>query len=564
MVGRLSVLLLIIFTLSDVALNVVHAQMHTMDSHTYYNALSPDVIRPAFLYKVTHLHHHHHPEKKPLNLGTAAISRITDALSPILPFTGGVDLRRKEYYSEEGWFGNLKTIVRETYEAYANAKESDANLEESASVKVAKKVSRGGGQLPQRLEAKLSKKRPQRPSVLSATNSFVKVDEIAELTLTDLTQLFEYAVKSTQDGFNFNKGRFGNSQSPRVKSVIQQMENAATKSRGNGIQLVKTTADGSVSGDVDAFLFCAAMRIFAEWRVVRLVPDGYKGYAVGMQLGWKDVVQNVGKIEKALHAWIDHQLDLGYSENDISSPTLRDLLQFEKDTNVNPREKLPRLKDGTGSMGLLWTKRQFDYQFEIFKKTLEVPTKYSTAKDAVTAAYTTVYGAYHGWGVQKIFSYSFSASPEDITEIYKVMNPRRLRDVEEAARHIKASPKQSDASQEQEDDASGIGEEVSYNFEPPKKLTDRIGWEVDRLLANTVGKIFAGDKSGIQNNVKVRGGGQVDSGFLQGDELEAYISSEMTKDANEHISSFIGIAEPLAKDLTKLFDELNMNDPTKV
>ena len=37
------------------------------------------------------------------SLGSAAIGSVTDALSPILPFTGGVDLRREEYRAPSSW-----------------------------------------------------------------------------------------------------------------------------------------------------------------------------------------------------------------------------------------------------------------------------------------------------------------------------------------------------------------------------------------------------------------------------------------------------------------------------
>jgi hypothetical protein len=42
--------------------------------------------------------------------------------------------------------------------------------------------------------------------------------------------------------------------------------------------------------------FSSSYAYFAERRIVRQVPVGYKGYAVGMSLGHKDVVQNSGKL----------------------------------------------------------------------------------------------------------------------------------------------------------------------------------------------------------------------------------------------------------------------------
>ena len=57
---------------------------------------------------------------------------------------------------------------------------------------------------------------------------------------------------------------------------------------------------------MEALYFCAILRLFAEWRIVRQVPQGYKGYAVGMNLGHRDVVQNLVKLETAIHHFIIH------------------------------------------------------------------------------------------------------------------------------------------------------------------------------------------------------------------------------------------------------------------
>ena len=42
-------------------------------------------------------------------------------------------------------------------------------------------------------------------------------------------------------------------------------------------------------GDIDALQFCAVVRLLVEWRILRQVPEGYKGYSVGMSLGHKDI-----------------------------------------------------------------------------------------------------------------------------------------------------------------------------------------------------------------------------------------------------------------------------------
>ena len=72
------------------------------------------------------------------------------------------------------------------------------------------------------------------------------------------------------------------------------------------------------------------------------------------------------------------------------------------------------------------------YQTEVFANVLLVPSQYETVTDAVAAAYSTVYDAFHGWAVQKIFNYSFQAAP-DSDLIFRHMNPSKLKEVTDAA-----------------------------------------------------------------------------------------------------------------------------------
>merc|ERR1711862_276005 len=89
--------------------------------------------------------------------------------------------------------------------------------------------------------------------------------------------------------------QYYSSKSPAVKKVIQSIENVASQIRGIDVLPASTRSkigtEGKMSsngyGDVDALSFIALMRVFAEWRVLRQVPDGYRGYAVGMNLGHK-------------------------------------------------------------------------------------------------------------------------------------------------------------------------------------------------------------------------------------------------------------------------------------
>ena len=552
-VGRISVLMLILFTLTDVILSAVDAQMRSIDSTDYYDALSAEVIRPP-------LHYHSSSNadrsliKPRLGLGSAAISSVTEVLSPILPFTGGLDLRKEDYWTN-GWFGSASSVVQQVRDAFSTRESEET---EPAFLK----TPRGGGNMPASFSKSKKTSASKHISALSDFKPFVRVEDIAEMTLKDVTMAFRFAIESTREDFNLPK--FMKGVRPRVKNAVEKMSEAVSKSRGIDVKPALTGGliATSESGDMDALHFCAVMRIFAEWRVLRVVPEGYKGYAVGISLGHKDIVQNVAKIEQAVHTWIDHRRELlsiqeGFEEGatgvntapyiELRSPTLRDLLQFEIDMEVH--DKLPRLKEKTAAMGLVWVRRQLQYQTALFENLIYVPTRFESSKDAVSAAYLEVYNRYHGWAVQKIFSYSFQAAPE-VPEIYKFMNPHRMKEVTEAAQTQAVDPLDIQISCEEFTIEEG---------NPFEKVGRHIGREWEKR-AGPVIRIFGG-KPSLMELKRVRGGSQEE---VQQADIDEYITREMTRDAHEHILAHLEVVKPLLKDLAELFDELNMDDPTKV
>jgi hypothetical protein len=483
-------------------------------------------------------------------LGSAAISSVTEALSPILPFTGGLDLRKEDYWTN-GWFGSASSVVQQVRDAFS--------MRESEETEPAfLKTPRGGGNMPASFSKSKKTSASKHMSALSDSKPFVRVEDIAEMTLKDVTMIFRYAIESTRE--DFNRPKFMKGVLPRVKNAVEKMTEAVSKSRGKDVKPALTGGLIAIpeSGDMDALHFCAVMRIFAEWRVLRAVPEGYKGYAVGISLGHKDIVQNVAKIEQAVHTWIDHRRELlsiqeGFEEDatdidtELFSPTLRDLLQFEIDMEAH--NKLPRLREKTAAMGLLWVRRQLQYQTALFENVLHVPTRFESTKDAVSAAYLEVYNRYHGWAVQKIFSYSFQAAPE-ATEIYKFMNPHRMKEVTESAQTQGVNPL---------DIKVSIEEFTIEQGNPFEKVGRHIGREWDKL-AGPVIEIFGG-KPSLMKLERVRGGSQEG---VQHADIDEYITREMTKDAHEHILAHLEVVKPLLMDLAELFDELNMDDPTKV
>ena len=430
----LIVALLFFATLADVAFWSTN-QLSSLSVPLYYDALSPDVISPPFHYRTTN-----ELKRSRTSLGSAMIGSVTDVLSPILPFAGGVDLRRDENWGE--W---LPTWIQ-TYLV---------NIGYSSSISSGESVNsipRGGSTLdPQSNHNHMKTKGTNGQLVFSTSAPFVSVNDISQMSLGDVALIFKYAVQSSHANFDraafISHGEQGNPVSDLVKKVIDTIDMMSSLGRGENVLPSLTHAsdqdkelsdeESSIpSGETDALKFCAAMRILTEWRILRQVPDGYKGYAVGMSLGHKDVVQNLGKIEAVIRDWITAQNNLSNDGDIVRSPTLRQLLQHEIDKDIHPTSKLPRLKEKSAGMGLLWVRRQLHYQTEIFANVLNVPSKFTETRLAVSAAYTEVYGQFHGWAVQKIFNYSFQAAPQ-ATVIYRHMNPRRLHNVLETAKSMK-------------------------------------------------------------------------------------------------------------------------------
>ena len=626
-VGKISFLILIVLSLADVMIHMVDAQLESLEAnYDHYDALSADVIRPAFRYHGDTSSSSSRSSRPSMGLGSAAISSVTTTLSPILPFAGGIDLRREDYWTN-GLFGSIISVIEKVRDAYSSGlddHDDDSMIEDVLA------MSRGGAAVSAKTrssrKSKTKKKshskttNHQHEFILSGADCFVPLKEIADSTLKDVAMSFRYTLESTRS--DFNPSKFLSGLLPRVKKMVERMSSATILARGNGVLPPITTEQYGRSsanvptGDIDAINFCATMRIFAEWRVLRQVPPGYKGYAVGIGLGQKDIVQNIAKIEQAIHDYInlrsvkngdedDENTSSSFSSNGtnsrslqhiVTSPTLRDLLQYEVDTNVQDVSKLPRLKEKSAAMGLLWVRRQLVYQTAIFNNVLDVPSRFDSSRAAVQAAYDEVYGDLHGWAVQKIFSYSFQAAPEGI-EIYKYMNPHRMEEVQQEARaKILGLPMEKKRKSSRggllnilgsKFDNSPIGRfgkhvgnewnkvacNVVYEWD---KLSDNVGNEWDKV-ANNVGQLFGQQKHNqdanrkqLENNcAALAATTELDPALVSDEaakelEMESYISHEMRVDAYDHIKAYLEVVDPLLEDLTALIDEFNMNDPTKV
>jgi len=685
---NLIVLTLLLFaTVMDVASRTSNSSS-TSTTYAYNEDLSGEVLYPpkSDIYgssvtsgsTVTSANKgNHSPIKEKGLLGSAMIHSVTEILSPILPFAGGVDLRRDDNWKSWSswlalWGGDSGSFAENT-----NSKEYYENPSTIAENVV--NLPRGGGRNKQQLNnaSRNSSVNFKMSLVLSASEPFLSIKDISEMTLQEIAFTIQYVLESGSENFDivqFLSGEFnGRPINSRMIAAVKAIDKATAQSRGDGVLPARTRFGSydakeellgntdSSSGDIDVLKFCAAMRIFAEWRVLRQVPPGYKGYAVGMSLGHKDVVQNVGKIENAVHQWIestsievatikadhDRKECLNVKSKDSSSmdivrcesspetilprsPTMRQLLQHEIDMDIHPNSKLPRLKEKTAAMGLLWVRRQLHYQTTLFNNIINVPEVFPTIIDAVTAGYSEVYGNLHGWTVQKIFNYSFQSAP-DADLIFRHMNPIQLEKVISAARNGEveqeaqlneavstANSKEDDKlhiinliedTNQEEDNTTLLGKgpivdsarlsvmedksegnnpflNVAFHFgnEWDKlghhiggevdKLVHHVGGEWDKLICNTE-KLFnkgSDNKSCKVNDetINTRGGASKDIQsqgkrvIMSEEELENHISREMAADARTHIKSYLGVAIPLLDDIAAVFDEMNMDDPTKV
>jgi Glycolipid transfer protein (GLTP) len=542
-VGKISLIFLILASLTDFAT----LQLKSLESPELYDALSSEVIRPAFSYHSSSSANNHKP--KPGLLGSAAISSVTDALSPILPFAGGVDLRREDYWiSSSNPFEALRSLATQIHDAFAASKSDASNPEATSLLEKSERTKSSSNSRPPKIAHVVA---------ISAPEPFVKIDVIADLTLGELAQTFQYVAASSKEGFR--EGRFLSGLSPRLQQIILATKNVAAKSRGATVldTSVSVASDGdseaAAPGSFDILKFCAAMRIFAEWRMVRNCPDGYKGFAMGMSLGHKDIVQNLAKIEQAAHSWLDRRaddmMDSDVPAMELRSPTARQLLAGEIELDVHP--KLPYLKEKTAGMGLLWVRRQLHYHTQLLDNAMQVPRRFANIKDAVSAAYTEVYDRYHGWAVQKIFNYSFQSAPDEKI-IFRHMNPHRLKEAYQAARRkVMGSAPSSNNNNNGAVTAEIAEKEEQQDENPFVSFFNHVGSEWDKIVQN----LFKNDDFDVSGSP---------ASSSQQDALEDFVTREMLHDAHEQIRAYLQIVYPMLDELAVIFDENNMDDPTRV
>lgn len=146
----------------------------------------------------------------------------------------------------------------------------------------------------------------QRSLVLAASETFVSMENLAKLSLTELRDVVRYA--NDMNRLDFNKSEFFATTSEHTQATATALSKAMAESRGRKVAMSTQPIGGTTKvDDVDALAFLAMTRLFADWRSVRLVPEGYKRYAIGMGLAKRDLVQNIQKMETAVHSYLSYK-----------------------------------------------------------------------------------------------------------------------------------------------------------------------------------------------------------------------------------------------------------------
>jgi hypothetical protein len=442
-----------------------------------------------------------------------------------------------------------------------------------------------------------------RHQAISVNVSFLDKSIIADLTLGDVKELFSYSIECNIAGFT--RTSFASRLRPAARKAIDAIDTAVQASRGPDVKQSKAS-DSWDYGEVDALVFMAVVRVFAEWRSLRLVPDGFQRYAVGMNLARRDLVQNVNKMETAAHAWLTYYEGTKSSQVDLNmaSPTLRELLQHEINQKMHTR--LPRLKDHSAASGFLWTTRQLHYQTAIFSNTMEVPILFPTSKAALTAAYQQVYDDYHGFFVKAIFQNSFEAAPEPEV-VFHFMSLPSLSDNDDLTvpssvdeedecgswvqfpvdaeplphhhedwhKELEDNPSEqfgnhdpTEPSSDEEDDEFDTWVQFPVDTEP---LTYHEIWteELDKNPLEQFGDhlLLELDKMGRFWD-QCRGVNMTQhpsrNVFHVGSMNTAPMSTQAAKTSQDDIPSYMNILQPFLLGLDSLIDEMGIKDPTKV
>lgn len=392
---------------------------------------------------------------------------------------------------------------------------------------------------------------------------FARRSFIGKLSISDILILYRYASDVNQ--IDFNKKLFMARQTTVLRAMVTAIDLAVKLSRG-GISQGPTYTDERKQGDIDALYFIAVTRIFAEWRTLRLTMKGcnYRGYAASVKLGSRDMIKNLSKIEDGVHAYIKHFQSSRQDgeKNSVPSPTLRQLLQYEIDTHVH--RKLPKLTEKSIASGLLWTKRQINYQLAIFRNMLKVPLDFPKVEDAAKAAYIEVYQDYHNWALKQIFSRTVGVLPP-LDDLFLTMSPPKTHPGDISSAPDLGSPLSDDDSDEEDEEVDSnellvvldnIGRHMVYKWE---EFLGHFNCLDDTKRKEHPHNLIQSSESYLDFVFDKKQ--PIPSGSDDRSQCATISPLQVAKDGAD---AFVQDMLPLLNDFDALLVHFNMNDPTRV
>jgi hypothetical protein len=390
-----------------------------------------------------------------------------------------------------------------------------------------------------------------RSMVISASEPFLPLHQIARLTLSDIKDIFYYAAHHNHP--EFDRTQFAAKLQPSARRAMDALDLVTATSRG-GVPLSKR--------EIDALSYAAAVRVFAEWRSVRLVPESSsQRYALGMAMARRDLLQNVTKMELSVHKWLQYQ-EFMTKQTGCSmpkeSPTLRQMLSFELHEGM--QTQLPRLAENSFASGLLWSKRQLEYQTRVFENTTQVNGAFPDTKSAVTDAYKATYDKYHGFFVRQLFQSSFEAAPS-AKEIFQFMNLARVEDDDHDTATTDSDddscwiqlPVESEPFEDLPVNEQCLSKQKQLQQQQQHPLGQVLS-EVHRILLQCTGKQVTNDERSGRNLLHC-------ANHIM--DPVKWIETTARQDDYD-VPSYRAVLRPLIQTLDDLIVDFNMNDPTRV
>eukprot|EP00977_Amphora_coffeiformis_P012931 scaffold3289_cov163-Amphora_coffeaeformis.AAC.6 len=380
----------------------------------------------------------------------------------------------------------------------------------------------------------------KRTLTLSIEKPFVSESQVASMTIRDVSDVFRYIFQC--DTVDFDHDVYvGKLREPALKA-IETLGFALRSSRGERV-MIRSCEKCSEFGSLDALAFIGACRIYAEWMTIRLVPDGYGRYAFGMGIAKRDMIGNISKAEKAVHAYLDQKVQEANGET-VYSATIRDILEFEIASNLHPHK--PKLGNNTAAQGILWLKRQLQYHVATFSNTLEIGLRFPDDKAASRAAYEETYGKYHGFFVKQIFQSTYDLAPPQSTILHH-MNLPKFQNVQEC------------------DDAT-VAEDEDDDIVPAVPLPPP-----QHPVLDFIGNVFKDNIAKLGQCLGMEGHGHPSQNVLSPSRGSATIlrasSPNLLIDPNgvdKDVSEFLYTIRPFLHGLDNLLEELRLNDPSRV